>query len=61
MALGASLASIMLFLQAVAPALWNTVGNTGSSALAIASGVTIVLAAVLCVIAVLPSFVGNRY
>lgn len=61
MALGASLASIMLSQQAVAPALWNTVGNAGSSALAIASGVTIVLAAVLCVIAVLPSFVRNRY
>jgi len=56
MALGASLASIMLSWQAVVPALWNTIGNTGSSALATASGVTIVLAAVLCLIAVFPSF-----
>jgi EmrB/QacA subfamily drug resistance transporter len=61
MALGASLASIMLSWQAVVPALWNTIGNTGSSALATASGVTIVLAAVLCLIAVFPSFIRNRY
>lgn len=61
MALGASLASVMLSLQAVVPALLNTVGNTGSSLLAITSRVTIVLAAVLCVIAVFPSFIRNRY
>ncbi|MCD4843214.1 MAG: hypothetical protein K8R25_01880 [Methanosarcinales archaeon] len=56
MALCASLASIIPSWQAVVLALWNTIGNTSSSALATASGVTIVLAAVLCLIAVFPSF-----
>ena len=50
MALCASLASIISSWQAVVPGLWNTIGNTSSSALATVSRITIVLAAVLCLI-----------
>jgi EmrB/QacA subfamily drug resistance transporter len=59
MTLGAVIASGMLSLQGVIPGLFGDFGQ-GLQALALVSGVTVFMAAVLCIIAAWPSFVRNR-